>query len=635
MSNKIKHAIKRKVAKMMRRMIRWYREGSSGDHSQKYQHYLLDKSGKLTIAKKKKILSEIFKRHLGYSIDWGNPKTFNEKIMWLKLNYQNPLITQCSDKFSVKSYVEDVLGPGHIVPTIDWWTDPDDIDFDKLPDRFALKVNWSSGFNIIVPDKSKIDEAAIRDQLRKWIHPSQNSYFQMFNWGYRHMSPVIYAEEYISEVGDSNQVFDYKFFCYNGVCKNLFITTDRFTKKTYNWFDRDFNELPFTYGKAGKTEGGVQKPPHYEQMIAYAEQLAKPFPFVRVDFYDIGDRVIVGEMTFYSGGGILKFTPPEWDAELGKLIQLPEPMYFDNLRHYKELSPKEAYLMESRITVSDKQRYCEQKGFAQLHYWPNLTSPETYNEKLLWLALHYTNPLVAQCADKWDMKKYVADTVGQQYVVPAYGVYTDLNDLDWDALPEQFVAKSTAGWGNKQVHIVKNKRNWNPDVFKASIVEWLYPWNSYYYANMCITDEKVRPRILIEKMLGDGESDVVDYKFYCAYGEPQFALIVSDRTGKTQRRAFVDVKTWQVMPVRRRGVQKAASVPKPEKLEELLGLCRKLAANIPWIRLDFYEDAGQLYVGEMTFNPGLFLRYEPIEWDRRLGKLIDLESIPTENLKDI
>lgn len=89
------------------------------------------------------------------------------------------------------------------------------------------------------------------------------------------------------------------------------------------------------------------------------------------------------------------------------------------------------------------------------------------------------------------------------------------------------------------------------------------------------------------------------------------------------------------MPVRRRGVQKAASVPKPEKLEELLSLCRKLAANIPWIRLDFYEDAGQLYVGEMTFNPGLFLRYEPIEWDRRLGKLIDLESIPTENLKDI
>ncbi len=300
--------------------------------------------------------------------------------MWLKLNYQNPLITQCSDKFSVKSYVDDILGPGHTVPTIDWWTDPDDIDFDKLPDRFALKVNWSSGFNIIVPDKSKIDEAAIREQLRKWIRPSQNSYFQMFNWGYRHMSSVIYAEEYISEVGDSSQVFDYKFFCYNGVCKNLFITTDRFTKKTYNWFDRDFNELPFTYGKAGKTEGGVQKPLHYEQMIAYAEQLAKPFPFVRVDFYDIGDRVIVGEMTFYSGGGILKFTPPEWDAELGKLIQLPEPMYFDNLRHYEELSPKEAYMMEPRITVSDKQRYCEQKGFAQLHYWPNLTAPETYNE---------------------------------------------------------------------------------------------------------------------------------------------------------------------------------------------------------------------------------------------------------------
>ena len=182
--------------------------------------------------------------------------------------------------------------------------------------------------------------------------------------------------------------------------------------------------------------------------------------------------------------------------------------------------------------------------------------------------------------------------------MPAYGVYTDLNDLDWDALPEQFVAKSTAGWGNKQVHIVKNKRNWNPDVFKASIVEWLYPWNSYYYANMCITDEKVRPRILIEKMLGDGESDVVDYKFYCAYGEPQFALIVSGPDRKNTAQSVCGCEDpGRSCLCAAVACRKQPLYPKPEKLEELLGLCRKLAANIPWIRLDFYEDAGQLYVG--------------------------------------
>lgn len=627
---KLKSKIRKLYVKVVRRLIKWYRAGL---HSQKYRHYQLARRGKLTKKKKQEILTGIFKRHLDYKIDWKDPKTFNEKIMWLKLNYQHPLITQCSDKFAVKSYVTETIGEGHVVPTIDWWTNPDDIDFSKLPDKFALKVNWSSGFNIIVKDKSTIDEEKIRAQLRRWMRPSQNSYYQMFNWGYKHMSPVIYAEEYIAEVGDSSQVYDYKFFCYNGVCKNLFITTDRFTKKTYNWFDRDFNELPFTYGKAGKTEGGVKKPPHYEQMIAYAEQLAKPFPFVRVDFYDIGDRVIVGEMTFYSGGGILKFTPSEWDAELGKLIELPDPMYFDDLRSYDELSPKEAYQMEDQLTLAEKQHYCEKKGFAQLHYWPNLSTPKTYNEKLLWLALHYKNPVVARGTDKWEMKQYVAETVGEQYVVPAIGVYEDVNDIVWDELPNKFVVKSTAGWANKQVKIVKNKRYVCEDVFKASIAEWLYPWNAYYYANMCITDEKIKPRIIIEELLGDGQSSVVDYKFYCSYGEAKFALVVADRVSKNQSRAFVDLKNWEVMPFRRRGVQKASAAQKPERLEEILEICQKMSANVPWVRMDFYEENGKLYVGEMTFNPGLFLRYEPVEWDRKLGEYIDLERIDPSFLR--
>ena len=189
-------------------------------YKQKYEHFKLNQKGELTEQKKKKILNEIAEKNLNYTINWKKPQTFNEKIMWMKLYYQNPLITTCCDKFMVKEYVDDVIGEGHVVPNIDWWTDPEDIDFDSLPDQFALKVNWSSGFNIIVKDKSKIDEDDIRKKLKNWIKPYQNSYYQMFNWGYKYMSPVIYAEEYISEVDDEEQVFDYKFFCYDGVIHN-------------------------------------------------------------------------------------------------------------------------------------------------------------------------------------------------------------------------------------------------------------------------------------------------------------------------------------------------------------------------------------------------------------------------------
>ena len=628
--------IKEGIVKLMKIPVNWYREDRRKNRkSSKSSNYRLDLNGRLTDYRKRTILSNVFERHVGYELNWEAPRSFNEKIMWLKLNYQNPLITRCSDKFSVKGYVTEVLGEGHVVPTIDWWTNPDDIDFDKLPDKFVLKVNWSSGFNIIVPDKSQLNQDEVREQLRAWTQPDQNSYYQLFNWGYKYMSPVIYAEEYISEIGDSTQVYDYKFFCYDGVCKNLFITTDRFTNKTYNWFDRDFNELPFTYGKVGKTEGGVIKPKHYEEMVAYAEKLAKPFPFVRVDFYEVGDKIMVGEMTFYSGGGILAFHPEEWDFKLGELIKLPEPLNFDSLRKFEQATPKEAYLLEDKLTIQERQHYCEQKGFAQLFYWPNLTNPRSFNEKLLWLALHYQNPTIAKAVDKYEMKGYVSDLVGEEYVVPAIGVYEDLNDIHWDELPEQFVVKSTAGWGSKQVKIVKHKCYVDEGIFKASIAGWLYPWNGYYYANMCITDQHIKPRIIIEELLGDGESDLVDYKFYCTFGEAKMALVVCDRKAKDQSRAFVDVATWQALPVRRRGVHKASSAPKPDKLDEMLAICRKISADAPLVRVDFYENDDRIYVGEVSYDPGLFLRFEPVEWDFKLGDMIDLDRIDPSCLHDL
>lgn len=283
-------------------------------------NYILE--DQLTDEKIRQIAEGIFEEKLGYKPDLDNPKSMNEKIFWIKLNYKNPLVTTCCDKFAVKDYVTAKLGKEYVVPTIASWDNPDDIDFSILPDKFVMKVNWSSGYNIIVKNKAELNIKETIEQIRFWMDPKQNSYYQAFNWGYKNMKPVVYAEKYMEQF--DGQLYDYKFYCCNGKVKFLFIATDRHKdgKLTYTFFDPEFNRLPFTYG-GRKNAAELEKPVYFDEMIRCAEILAEPFPFVRVDFYETGNKILVGEMTFYSGGGILSFNPPEWDYTLGEYIKLP------------------------------------------------------------------------------------------------------------------------------------------------------------------------------------------------------------------------------------------------------------------------------------------------------------------------
>ncbi len=273
-----------------------------------------------------KTAREIFREKLGYELNLEEPKTLNEKIFWLKMYYHDPLITKCCDKFCVKEYVNEKLGPGYVIPTIASWERAEDIDFSALPDRYVLKVNWASGYNIIVSDPSQVQEEKFRQRIAHWMEPEQNSYFQAFNWGYKDMKPVVYAEAYMEQV--DGQLYDYKFFCCNGKVKFLFIATNRQkgdkSKLTYDFYDADFNHLDFYYGGRGHSASPLPKPDRYEEMIRIAQILSEPFPFVRVDFYEVDGKLYVGEMTFYSGGGILQFDPPEWDRKMGDFIRLPE-----------------------------------------------------------------------------------------------------------------------------------------------------------------------------------------------------------------------------------------------------------------------------------------------------------------------
>lgn len=270
----------------------------------------------------RRISAAIFEEKVGYRPDLDHPRSMNEKIFWMKLNYHNPLITTCCDKFAVKDYVTQNLGSEYVVPTLASWDNADDVDFSQLPEQFVLKVNWSSGYNIIVKDKSQLNQEEARKKIAHWMQPQQNSYYHTFNWGYKDMVPVVYAEQYMEQI--EGQLYDYKFYCCNGEAKFLFIATDRHKegKLTYNFFDMDFNRLPFTYGGRGHEEK-LEKPAQFKEMVRCAEILSKPFPFVRVDFYEVGNAIYVGEMTFYSGGGILPFDPVEWDYKLGEYIDLP------------------------------------------------------------------------------------------------------------------------------------------------------------------------------------------------------------------------------------------------------------------------------------------------------------------------
>lgn len=260
---------------------------------------------------------------VGYTLNLDKPETFNEKINWLKLHNKDPRVTTCCDKYAVKKYASEKIGTEYVLPVLGTWEKPEDVDFDTLPEKFVIKVNWSSGFNIIVKDRSRLDVEKTREQLRKWMLPSANSYYDTFNWGYKHMKPVIYAEPYIEQV--DGQVYDYKFYYSKGEFIYMFIATDRLAENslTYTFFDEKFRHMPFVYGSKPNADPLPQMPKNLEKMVELGKILADDFPFVRVDFYEINDSdIYLGEMTFYSGGGTLSMKPVEWDKKLGEKIKL-------------------------------------------------------------------------------------------------------------------------------------------------------------------------------------------------------------------------------------------------------------------------------------------------------------------------
>ena len=275
----------------------------------------------LSLEEKEYIIRKQFIKQVGYKPNLKNPKTFNEKIQWLKLHYHDPLITKCADKYLVREYVKDKIGEEFLIPLLGVYDSPDEIDFDSLPNQFVIKVNWGWAQNIIVKDKSQLDIKETKEKLYNWLKPEANHYFYSFEWSYKNIKPKIIIESFIQQI--NNDLYDYKFLCYNGVCKNLFIISDRFKNKYCDFYDSNYNILPFKRVFENSPQG-IPKPVNFNTMLVLSETLAKDFPFVRVDFYNVEEKIYFGELTFSPGNGMEAFTPLEWDYKFGNLIDLKQ-----------------------------------------------------------------------------------------------------------------------------------------------------------------------------------------------------------------------------------------------------------------------------------------------------------------------
>ncbi len=283
----------------------------------------------LTDAELKYCLKYQFKKYTGRRLHIENPETFNEKLQWLKLYYRNPLMTQCADKVAVRDYIAKKIGAQYLIPCIGVYNSPDDIDFENMPDKFVLKINWGSGQNIIIKDKSKMDVKDIKQKLTDWMCPESNHYFNFFEWGYKDIPPKIIAEKYIEQM-DGN-LLDYKFFCFNGVPKYCEIDIDRFTDHKRCFYDMEFNKQPFTT-LYPLYKGNIVKPAGFSTMKKIAKILSSGFPHVRVDLFMVDDKIYFGEMTFCHGAGHEKFEPEEWNKKLGDLLVLPKDDKYDYIK---------------------------------------------------------------------------------------------------------------------------------------------------------------------------------------------------------------------------------------------------------------------------------------------------------------
>lgn len=254
----------------------------------------------------------------GKKLNLKNPRTFDEKLQWLKLYDRKEEYVKLADKYEVKEYVAKLIGTEHVIPTLGVWKDVNEIDFERLPNRFVLKTTHDSGSVIICKDKASFDKNAAKEHLRRRL--KQNYYYHAREWVYKNIIPRIIAEPYLED--ESGGLIDYKLFCFHGEPYLIQVDVDRFESHRRNFYTLEWEYLNLRRKSANFDPKLVSRPKNLDMMIEFAKCLSANKPFVRVDFYEVQSHVFFGEVTFYPGAGFSGFEPEEWNKILGDMIDL-------------------------------------------------------------------------------------------------------------------------------------------------------------------------------------------------------------------------------------------------------------------------------------------------------------------------
>jgi hypothetical protein len=261
-----------------------------------------------------------YRRNFGRRLDLRNPRTFNEKLYWLMLNYRKPIVTRLADKYEARGYVADRIGEKYLNELYGVWDHPDEIDFDGLPEAFVLKISGGWNMNIFCRDRARFDVEGARRQLAAWL---RRPHYRLFReWAYKDIRQRIVAERLLVDAR-WGEPMEFKVNCFNGEPRFVGVHFDRLRSHRRDFYDPEWRLLPFTKLSNPPSGKALPKPPNFDEILHCARRLGDGFPFVRIDFLSADDRTVFGEFTWYPAAAYNRFWPESYDRYWGDQLQLP------------------------------------------------------------------------------------------------------------------------------------------------------------------------------------------------------------------------------------------------------------------------------------------------------------------------
>lgn len=293
----------------------------------KYIGYKIAENGKyFSSLSDSKYLSIIYRILVNEKLNLKNPKSYTEKLQWLKIYDHKRIYNTMVDKYEVRNYIKKTIGEEYLIPLIDVYDNVEDINWESLPKEFVLKATHTSGNVIICKDKNNLNKSETIKELNKWLKRDYYSYFR--EWPYKDLKPKIVCEKFLSEIGDVP--VDYKIMCFSGEPEIIQVHRGRFEEHTIEYYDKYWNKLDIYSEGYKKCDYISEKPKELHKLLMIARKLSANLPQSRIDLYLVNGNVYFSEITFFDGAGFDKFYPEEFNNYLGDLINIEEIKYAEN-----------------------------------------------------------------------------------------------------------------------------------------------------------------------------------------------------------------------------------------------------------------------------------------------------------------